>query len=127
MTKERFYEIFRFCIVGGLSFLLDFGLLYALTTWGGINYLYSSAISFSVSVIFNYWLCVVFVFTNARKQTPRQATLFLGSSIIGLGINQLCMWIFVEKFMLYYLVAKILATIVVTFWNYVVKRKAVTA
>jgi len=124
VKKDRFLEIFRFCIVGGLSFLLDYGLLYLLTEYAGIYYLYSSGISFTVSVIFNYWLCVVFVFHAARHQTARQATLFIGSSVAGLGLNQLCMWIFVDHCGMHYMLAKIAATIVVTFWNYVMKRKA---
>ena len=124
MAKERFFEIFRFCIVGGLSFLLDYGLLYVLTEYVGVYYLYSSGISFTVSVIFNYWLCVVYVFHAGRHQTARQATLFIGSSIAGLGLNQLCMWILVDCFAMHYMHAKIVATAVVTFWNYVMKRKA---
>ena len=124
LSKDRFFEIFRFCIVGGLSFLLDYGLLYLLTEYMGIYYLYSSGISFSVSVIFNYWLCVVYVFRTARHQTARQATIFIGSSVLGLGLNQLCMWIFVDYFAMHYMLAKIFATAVVTFWNYVMKRRA---
>lgn len=127
MSKERFMEIIRFCIVGGLSFLLDFALLYICTEYGGIDYFYSAAIAFTVSVIFNYWLCVLFVFKFAGQQTKKQATLFIGSSLAGLAINQLCMWIFVEKFGIWYMIAKVLATIIVTFWNYVVKRKALQA
>ncbi len=125
VSKERFYEIFRFCIVGGLSFLLDFSLLYVFTEYAGINYLYSSALSFTISLLFNYWLCVTFVFTFSGKQTTKQVILFMGSSIAGLALNQLCMWIFVEQMGIYYMIAKVLATIIVTFWNYVVKRKAV--
>ncbi len=125
MTDKQKYEVFRFCIVGGISFLVDYGLLYVCTEWLHIFYWYSSAISFTVSVIFNYWLCVVFVFKGARKQNTWQAVLFIGSSIVGLGINQVCMWAFVELIGIYYMVAKIFATIIVTFWNYVMKRKAV--
>ncbi len=115
----------RFAIVGGASFVVDYALLYACTEWLGIHYLYSAAISFTVSVIVNYWLCVIFVFTGAGKQTGRQAALFIGSSIVGLGINQACMWLFVEKCDLHYMLAKIGATFIVMFWNYVMKRKAV--
>ena len=116
MEKDRLYEILRFALVGGASFVVD---------WLGIHYLYSAAISFTVSVIVNYWLCVVFVFTGAGKQTGRQAALFIGSSIAGLGINQVCMWLFVEKFVMHYMLAKIGATFIVMFWNYIMKRKAV--
>ena len=125
MQKERLLEIFRFALVGGASFVVDYALLYFCTEWLGIHYLYSAAISFTVSVIVNYWLCVAFVFKGTGRQTKRQAVLFIGSSIAGLGINQVCMWLFVEKFGLHYMVAKLAATFIVMFWNYVMKRKAV--
>ena len=125
MKRDQLFEIVRFAIVGGASFIVDYALLYICTEWLGIHYLYSAAISFTVSVIVNYWLCVIFVFTGAGKQTGRQAALFIGSSIVGLGINQVCMWMFVEKFGLHYMLAKIGATFIVMFWNYVMKRKAV--
>ena len=118
-------EIFRFDLVGGASCEVDYALLYFCTEWLGFHYLYSAAISFTVSVIVNYWLCVVFVFAGAGKQTGKQAALFIGSSVAGLGINQVCMWLFVEKFGLHYMLAKIAATFIVMFWNYVMKRNAV--
>ncbi len=123
--NERFLEIVRFCFVGGLSLLVDCGVLYGLTEFFGVHYLYSAGISFTVSVIFNYWLCVVYVFKGAKKQTARQATIFIGSSVVGLGLNQLCMWFFVEIVTLHYMLAKLGATVIVTLWNYVMKRKAI--
>ena len=125
MNREKLQEFVRFCFVGGLSLLVDMGILFGLTEFFGVNYLYSAGISFTVSVIFNYWLCVVYVFKGARKQTPKQATIFIGSSIIGLGLNQLCMWFFVEIILLHYMIAKLGATVIVTLWNYVMKRKAI--
>jgi len=125
MNKNQISEMLRFAVAGGSSFVADYILLYICTEWFGFHYLHSAAISFTVSVLINYWLCVIFVFTGAGKQTGRQAALFIGSSIVGLGINQVCMWLFVEKIGLHYMVAKIGATFIVMFWNYVMKRKAV--
>lgn len=125
MKKDRFLEIVRFCVVGGLSLIVDCGILYGLTDFFGVHYLYSAAISFTASVIFNYWLCVKYVFKNAKKQTPRQATIFIGSSVVGLGLNQICMYFFVEIIGLHYMIAKLGATVIVTIWNYVMKRKAI--
>ena len=125
MTRDRFKEIIRFCLVGGMSFLIDYSLLFALTEWAGLYYLYSSAISFGVSVVFNYWLCVTYVFKGAGKQTARQATIFFVTGAIGLALNQFCMWFFVAIAGLHYMLAKIVATIIVTIWNYFTKRKAV--
>ena len=126
MRKDRFMEIVRFCVVGGLSLIVDCAILFLLTDFFGVHYLYSAGISFTVSVIFNYWLCVKFVFKTAKKQTPKQAAIFIGSSIAGLGLNQICMYFFVEIVGLHYMLAKLGATAIVTLWNYVMKRKAIS-
>ena len=126
MTRERMLEIIRFCFVGGVSFLMDYSILFALTEFAGVYYLYSSAISFSITVVFNYWLCVIYVFKDAQKQTTRRAIIFFGTGVVGLGLNQLCMWFFVDVAGLHYMIAKIFATAIVTIWNYLTKRKAVS-
>lgn len=125
MTRERMLEIIRFCFVGGVSFLMDYAILFALTEFAGVYYLYSSAISFIITVIFNYWLCIVYVFKDVRKQSTRRAIIFFGTGVVGLGLNQLCMWFFVAIADLHYMLAKIFATIIVTIWNYLTKRKVV--
>ena len=125
MSRERFLELVRFCMVGGVSLALDYAILFALTE-SGVWYLYSSAISFSVTVVFNYWLCVAYVFKGAKKQTPRRAIIFFSTGVVGLGLNQLCMWFFVDVAGLHYLLAKLGATVIVTAWNYLTKRKAVS-
>ena len=107
MPRSRLYEIASFVLVGGACFILDYGLLYVLTEYGGLHYLLSAGISFTVSVFVNYWLCLVCVFRGANAQTRRAKMLFFGSSIAGLGLNQLLMWI------------------IVMVWNYILKRRAV--
>lgn len=122
---DRIWEILRFCLVGALTFFLDYGLLYILTEYVGFYFLVSSAISFIVAVAFNYWLCLVFVFQNSIKQDTKQATIFIGSSILGLALNQVCMWFMVDILHIYYMLSKIGATFIVTVWNYIAKRYAI--
>lgn len=123
--SERFWEIFRFGVAGGSGFVIDFAVLFILTEFAGFNYLVSSAISFILSVVVNYIMCVAWVFKDTRQMDAKAILLFAGSSVVGLGINQFLMWFFVEKIALYYMLAKIFATIIVMIWNYVMKRKAV--
>ena len=61
-SEERFWEVFRFLLVGGGCFVLEYVLLYTLTEYGGLPPLYSAPIAFTVSLILNYFLCVSFVF-----------------------------------------------------------------
>ena len=44
---------------------------------------------------------------------------------MGLGINQLSMYLMVEKVGLHYMLAKIVSTALVTVWNFFTKRLAV--
>ena len=110
---SRGAEFFRFCIVGGLTFLVDYGLLFLLTSVLDVHYLWSSAWAFIVAVIVNYYLCVFFVFHQAARSFARQVV-FVGSSLAGLGINQICMWLLVDKLALHYMLAKVVATGVVS-------------
>ncbi|MDY6084526.1 MAG: GtrA family protein [Dialister sp.] len=119
--KSRFWEVFRFLVVGGGCFLLEYALLYALTEYGGVRYLYSSAIAFTISLIANYILCVVVVF-HAQQQSERQMSLFIVTSLMGLGINQLVMWTCVELIGIWYMAAKLVASGIVMVWNYFTKR-----
>lgn len=125
MPRSRLYEMLRFVFVGGACFLLDYGLLYILTAYAGLYYLVSAAVSFTVSVFINYWLCLVCVFRSADAQTRRAKMLFFGSSIAGLGLNQLLMYSLVDLAHIHYMIAKLIAAGIVMLWNYVLKRRAV--
>lgn len=121
-NENQLHEVIRFLFVGGFCFLLEYFLLYTLTEYGKINYLNSAAIAFTISLVVNYILCVTVVFKGAKKQTPKQMTLFIVTSLMGLGINQITMWFFVEIAGLWYMFAKVIASGIVMFWNYVTKR-----
>ena len=125
MPRSRLYEIARFVLVGGACFVLDYGLLYILTEYAGLYYLLSSGISFSISVFVNYRLCLIYDFHGASAETRRAKILFFGSSIAGLGLNQLLMWLLVDCAHIYYMIAKLIAAGIVMVWNYILKRRAV--
>ena len=81
-SEERFWEVFRFLLVGGGCFVLEYVLLYTLTEYGGLPPLYSAPIAFTVSLILNYFLCVSFVF-HAEHQSRSQVVLFVVTSLMG--------------------------------------------
>lgn len=74
-STDRFWEVFRFLVVGGSCFLLEYFLLFALTEFVGFDPLISAPIAFTVSLIVNYILCVYVVF-HAENQTGRQMFFF---------------------------------------------------
>lgn len=79
-------QIIKFGIVGGLCFVIDYGLLIFLTEVISINYLISSGISFSASVIVNYILSLKYVFeTDKKNNKVKECLIFIVLSIIGLN------------------------------------------
>ena len=120
--KELFKQIFKFGIVGGLAFIIDYTILYLLTEFLNIYYLVSSVISFVISLVFNYILSIYWVFDVKKKQTYKEVLLFAILSTIGLLINQLCMWIGVEFLNIYYMIVKIGATVIVMIYNFITRK-----
>ena len=116
-------QMIKFGFVGFLCFFIDYGIMVLLTAVAGFVYLVSSACSFTVSVIVNYILSVTFVFeTDKEKSRIKEFIVFVFLSIIGLGINQLCMWFGVELLHISYLIVKIGATAVVMVYNFISRK-----
>lgn len=115
-------QIFKFGLVGGTAFVIDYVLLYLCTDFLDIHYLVSSIISFTVSVIFNYILSVKWVFDVKTKQDTSDFIVFIILSVIGLGINSLIMYVMVEIFDVYYMLSKIVSTAVVMIYNFVTRK-----
>ena len=64
---ELIKQLIKFGFVGGICFVIDYGVMVLLTEVAGMEYLLSCGISFTVSVIANYLLSMKFVFE--RKDT----------------------------------------------------------
>ena len=121
--KKLISQIFKFGIVGGSAFVIDYGIMIALTEVVGINYLISSGISFAVSVIYNYILSVRWVFEVEKNGDKRKEFIvFIVLSLIGLALNQLLMWVTVSGIHIFYMVAKILVTVVVMIYNLITRK-----
>lgn len=113
----------KFGVVGVLAFLIDYGLLAFFTEVFGVDYLISATLSYVISTVFNYLASMRYVFKH-REGTSRvrEFSIFVVGSLIGLGINDLCMWAGVELLGVHYLVVKVFATAVVAVWNFITRK-----
>lgn len=113
-------QLLKFGVVGGIAFVIDYG-LFALLTLLGMHYLLAQLFSFAVSLAFNYWASIKWVF-DAKKQTPKEITIFIVLSVIGLGINELLLYIGVDKLHCHELIVKLIATFIVMVYNFVTRK-----
>ena len=103
--------------------MADFAVLLLLTEVFDINYLWSNLIAVSVGLVMSYVLCVRWVFLDRRyNRVVLEFPLFVLTCIIGLLLNELLLWIFVEFGGIDYVLAKVIVTGVVFFVNFGVKK-----
>ncbi len=116
-------QLLRYGVVGGVAFVVDFGLLFVLTRFGGLNYLVSAAVGFCAGLIINYQLSIRWVFeTRAVADQRREFAVFTAIGVGGVLVNELIMWFGVEVLVWYYLLVKLLATGVVFFFNFSLRK-----
>ena len=121
--KKLMEQIIKFGFVGFLCFFIDYGVMVLLTDRFGMDYRVSCGISFTVSVIVNYILSVTFVFeTDKKKNRSAEFVIFVVLSLIGLAINEACMWLSVEFLGIHYKLSKIGATGVVMVYNFISRK-----
>ena len=118
-TDSTRVQFLRYVFVGGTAFIFDFGILYGLKTYGGVNYLLAATVSFVIGLAVNYVLSVTWVFSrHTMRSRWLEFWVFAAAGVVGLGFNDLFMWLFTSVAGLYYLVSKVGATALVFLWNF---------
>jgi putative flippase GtrA len=122
-TDNTLIQLFRYCFVGGAAFLVDFGSLFIFTEYFGIYYLISAAIAFILGLIANYVLSLSWVFNKRTLNNKKlEFGVFALIGIVGLGLNELFIYFFTDYLQIYYLISKILAAIIILFWNFFARK-----
>lgn len=121
--QKLFRQFVKFMGVGLVAFVIDYGFLVIFTEIFGINYLISATLSFTISVVFNYFASMHYVFTHKDGMSrKREFIIFVVLSVLGLVLNNVCMWLGVEVLGVHYLITKIGATVIVSVYNFVTRK-----
>ncbi len=126
--RKLIEQIMKFGVVGVIAFVIDYGLMVLLTEAFGVDYLVSATVSFIVSVTFNYFASMRYVFTHRKGMSRRREfVIFVILSVAGLIINDACMYLGTGLLAVDYRVTKIGATVIVMVWNFVTRKKFLDA
>ncbi len=134
-TNNEYIKIIMYLFVGGSAALFEWAMFYLFFT--GFTelslfrlqtetVLVSTTLAFGVSTMYHYILCNIFVFdSGSRYKRGKELTLVFLVSSIGLGWNLVLMWIFTSQALLGLnpMMSKIMASAIVTVWNYLSRKK----
>lgn len=111
----------RFLLVGGSATAIQYVILIALHRGLGVAATLASAIGFVLSAIYNFLVSYHYTF---RGSTPLLAALPRYALVIaiGLAINTAIFDVAMHVFGLPYLLAQVVATVVVLIWNFSLAR-----
>ena len=129
-------QILKFGVVGVLSCVIDFAIYYGMYNFLGIHYLVAGFFGFVISLVFNYYCSMAFVFASKDGVDKRAEFMtFMILSLIGLGLTELIMWIVVDGIYIHVpmiqcafldeyikLLAKVIATGIVMIYNFVTRK-----
>ena len=122
-TNNTLIQFFRYIWVGGIAAIVNIGMLYVFTDILHLYYLFSNVLSFTLGLLVNYILSKKFVFQEkVTMNRMKEFIIYAIIGIIGLGIDTGLIWGFTSGLSIYYLISKIISTMIVFIWNFVARK-----
>ncbi|MBQ9020489.1 MAG: GtrA family protein [Eggerthellaceae bacterium] len=121
--QQLLTQLAKFGVVGVIAFFIDYGTMLFLTEVFGVPYLASTTIGFIVAVIFNYLASMRYVFKHKEEMSRRREfIIFFVLSVIGLGLNDVLMFVGVDLIGVDYRITKIVVTAIVMVYNFITRK-----
>lgn len=118
-------QFFRYLITGGIALVADFAILYLLTRFADVHYLVSAIAAFLIGLLINYELSSRWVFSHRTvRNRAAEFGIFAAVGVIGLGLNELGLWLLSGTGGVHYLRAKAMTTAIVFLWNFGARKVA---
>ncbi len=114
-------QLTKFAIVGCANTIVDFSVYILLTRgWLGfhLHFLIGNLIAFFASVVNSYFLNKRWTFRNLDTRHHIQFAKFFLVNTITLSLYEILLFLFIDRFHLFDLTAKLIAVAIVTAWNF---------
>ena len=118
LTKTFILKFFKFGAVGLSGLLVDYAFTYLFKEIFKVQKYVANSIGFTIAATSNYVLNRIWTFESDNPEIISEYSSFLIISLIGLGLNNLILWMIVSRFKINFYLAKFFAICVVTLWNF---------
>jgi len=111
-------KFLKFGVVGILGMAVDFFITWLCKEKLQFDKYISNSNGFIIAATSNYFFNRVWTFKSTNSQIIKEYSSFIVISIVGLGINNLIIYLLHEKMKLNFYLAKVIATGIVVLWNF---------
>ncbi len=116
--RDLILKLFKFGIVGASGVIVDFSITWLLKEQLRLNKYVANTTGFIFAVLSNYFLNRVWTFESHDPSVATQFSKFALAALIGLGINNGIIYLLTERYKVKFYAAKLIATGIVTIWNF---------
>jgi putative flippase GtrA len=120
IDKVFLLKFVKFCMVGFSGIFVDFGFTYFFKEVVKLQKYLANAIGFTVAATTNYLLNRVWTFHSQNPHVAQEFSRFFLIALIGLAINSAIIWLMNGKFKVNFYLSKLVATVIVTLWNFLI-------
>jgi putative flippase GtrA len=113
-------KFIKFCMVGFSGIFVDFGVTYFFKEVIKLQKYVANAIGFTCAATTNYFLNRSWTFHSQNPHIVQEFSRFFLIALIGLAINSAIIWLMNEKFKINFYLSKLVATVTVTLWNFLI-------
>jgi putative flippase GtrA len=119
MINEFFIlKFLKFCLVGFSGMVVDFGTTWLLKEKIKVNKYIANSCGFVLAATSNYLWNRIWTFESHNEHITTEFLSFFIISLIGLGLNNLVLWVLSDKLRLNFYLSKVFAVGIVTIWNF---------
>ena len=122
-TQNGLLQFFRYCFVGGIATVVDWGVLYFAEKVIGY-YLIAAVAGFMCGLTCNYCMSKFLVFNGSTaKVSPKKEFLaYAAIGVAGLLLTLVLMYVLTEWLGWYFMLSKVVATVLVLLWNFLARK-----
>lgn len=119
-------QFLRYFVTGGLAFVVDFGVFALALYYFEVHYLLANLIGLMFGNVVNYLLSLGWVFSAEKRKMEKHRLLeivvFVIISLVGVGLNELLMFLLVGYGNFNEMLSKIVAAGIVLIYNFLARK-----
>ncbi|PIR84918.1 hypothetical protein COU16_00155 [Candidatus Kaiserbacteria bacterium CG10_big_fil_rev_8_21_14_0_10_47_16] len=116
---ERLFHLVRYLISGGIAATTNVGILFLLVHFGDLHYLPASVLAYLLAIVVSFTLQKFWTFQDKpTHDVHTQFSRYIIVVVMNLLLNTAIMYILVDTFSVWYILAQIVATALVAITGY---------